>query len=94
MEVKVPENLQHTLTEGWKQKMMLEYFRVARAKTKKVRKTPKPKKVFAVDATIRSQQTLINRMTNWQRHQWSKAGYPKSKIADFVTLTKESRNAA
>ena len=33
-------------------------------------------------------QPLIARLTNWQRRQWAKAGYPKSatRLAAFLTL--------
>lgn len=38
-------------------------------------------------------QTLIRSMTNWQRHQWAKAGYPEEKIAYYSQLTKEKNKA-
>lgn len=37
------------------------------------------------------QKKDIGKLTNWQRHQWTRAGYPDD-TARFVTLTKENRN--
>jgi len=33
---------------------------------------------------------LINQMTNWQRHQWAKAGYPidEQSVRRFLDLKK------
>ncbi len=38
----------------------------------------------------RELQPLINRLSNWQRNQWARAGYPESKAAlkDFSRLQK------
>lgn len=31
-------------------------------------------------------QAAINRLSNWQRHQWVKAGRPEKRIAEFASL--------
>ena len=33
-----------------------------------------------------STQRIVNRMTNWQRHQWAKAGYKPGRAAEFAAL--------
>ena len=37
------------------------------------------------------QQELINKMTNWQRNQWAKNGYPvdKESLDNYVKLNKK-----
>lgn len=47
---------------------------------------------FVPKNKIPEDQQLINRMTNWQRNQWAKAGYPKDldKIAHFSSLQRRS----
>lgn len=40
------------------------------------------------DETIR--MALINRLTNWQRNQWARAGYPLE-VQPFLDMTKENR---
>lgn len=39
------------------------------------------------------QQQLINRMTNWQRNQWNKAGCPTKKedLEKFLNMNKTSK---
>ncbi len=50
--------------------------------------TAKPRKV-STDPL----QPLINKMTNWQRHQWAKDGYPKS-AKKITAILKTERRAA
>ena len=39
------------------------------------------------------EQRVINRMTNWQRSQWGRAGYPlkPARLLHFLMLTKAER---
>ena len=96
MSVKMPENVQKMLTLGQQQQMRLFAFRVARMPQKKERLIPRPKKSLSTIPVVRERQTIIARMTNWQSHQWSKAGFPLdlNKLAEFATLTKEKQNDA
>lgn len=33
---------------------------------------------------------IVNRMTNWQRTQWARAGYPKDRAAEFASLQRRA----
>ena len=33
-----------------------------------------------------TRQLVIKRMTDWQRSQWARAGYPKNRIGEFAEL--------
>ena len=37
---------------------------------------------------------MVNKMSNWQRGQWGKAGYPETKeeLEKFIDLKKDSNN--
>ena len=37
-------------------------------------------------------QIMVNKMTNWQRNQWARAGYPKKWSSDILPflITKKS----
>jgi hypothetical protein len=34
--------------------------------------------------------SIVNRMTNWQRTQWARAGYPKDRAAEFASLQRRA----
>ena len=89
MQVSIPENVKEDLELGQKQKSLSLFFQSARKP--KVKKSLRPKKTLLKGGPT---QALVNRMTNWQRNQWARAGYPADKVGDFATLTKEIRNAA
>ncbi len=36
-------------------------------------------------------QDIVNGMTNWQRNQYARAGYPRIRAAEFLTLKREDR---
>lgn len=35
-------------------------------------------------------QTKIQRMTNWQRTQWARAGYKPSRVAEFLAMERHN----
>lgn len=35
-----------------------------------------------------ARQRRINGMTNWQRSQWGRAGYPKNRIEEFLCMAR------
>ena len=92
MSIKIPENLQKKLIQGEKQKTLLMMFRELRSP--KTFKSDRPKKTFSLDPRKRAEQATIAKMTNWQRNQWARAGYPTKNLTNFLTLTKETRNAS
>lgn len=38
--------------------------------------------------TERSNKRWIAKMTNWQRNQWARAGYPQDKVLAFATMAR------
>ena len=39
------------------------------------------------------EQRRINRLTNWQRNQWARAGYPKNRIDEFAAMERGPAHA-
>ena len=91
MQIKIPENLRKKLIVGEKQKALLMMF--SQLRSPKKAKSKRPKKTFSINPVKRAQQAIIAKMTNWQRNQWARAGYPTKNLIDFLTLTKETRDA-
>lgn len=40
------------------------------------------------------EQSRINKMSNWQRNQWARAGYPKDRIDEFVAMERRRESVA
>jgi hypothetical protein len=38
-------------------------------------------------------QVIVNKMTNWQRHQWAKAGRPQSTLEDVIRFKEMKRGS-
>ena len=93
MQVELPQDVKENLELGQKQKQELALLPSRNSRRAEARKSLRSKKAAFFDPVRRAQQTLLNRMTNWQRHQWARAGRPMDKLDYFATLTKEIRNA-
>ena len=39
---------------------------------------------------LTTHERLVNSLTNWQRNQWARDGYPKSRVAEFAALEKRA----
>jgi hypothetical protein len=44
-----------------------------------------PRDVYLDPASDRS---LVNKMTNWQRNQWARAGYPPHRKGEFARMVR------
>lgn len=36
-------------------------------------------------------QADVQRLTNWQRNQWARAGYPRDRVGDFLLLQRRAK---
>ena len=44
----------------------------------------KPDKIGVLDALSTKDRAQVQRMTNWQRTQWARAGYPVQRVSEFA----------
>ena len=93
MRVELPDHVKKKLELGQRQKQELMPPSSRNSRRAEARKSLRSKKTAFFDPVKQAQQALLNKMTNWQRHQWVRAGRPTDKLGDFATLTKEIRNA-